>query len=199
MFHVRAHVEYLVDAETYPPLEERLIAERRITAQDVKDSKKPAAVRKALRNGRDGATTVFSRRYLAYERLPLTDANRAKLRIHPSPGAVLPRPNCKRAAVPSALHRFTPAVTFSHAHVASFGLKRARATTCAGLKPQHPPPASGIDLTDLLLLRWSECGAEYGKCVSPERRRNCLDGIRRLDRFDQGSPRRYDTDDRVGP
>ena len=96
MFHVRAHVEYLVDAETYLPLEERLIAERRITARDVKDSKQPGALRKALRNGRNGATTMFSRRYLAYQRLPLTDANRAKLRIHPRPGAVLLRPTGKR-------------------------------------------------------------------------------------------------------
>jgi hypothetical protein len=62
----------------------------------VKHSKQPAALREALRNGRNGATTVYSRRYLAYERLPLTNANRAELRIHPRPGAVLLRPTGKR-------------------------------------------------------------------------------------------------------
>ncbi len=95
-FHTVAHIEYLVDAETYLPLEEWLIANWRLTKRDVKDAKRPGPLREALKRGRTRVTTVFASRYLAYERLPLTDANRAKLRIHPRPGAMLLRPNGKR-------------------------------------------------------------------------------------------------------
>jgi hypothetical protein len=95
-FNSTATVEFLVDAATYFPLRERLTMRYRLRARDLKQTDDPAGVRRALRTGRTLLTAVYTRRFLVYEKLPLTSSNKAKLKIHPRPGAVYRRPDGKR-------------------------------------------------------------------------------------------------------
>ena len=76
-------VEFLVDADTFRPLEERRSMQLQIDPEDdrTENTEQASALRRAQETGRTSVSTDVVRTFLTYEKLPLTAENAAQLRL----------------------------------------------------------------------------------------------------------------------
>jgi hypothetical protein len=95
-------VEFLVDAETYLPLEQRSIS----TQLGV--SGLPREVRPSAEMYETPVTTTATREFLTYEKLPLSEDNLSRLEPRPHPGATVFDPDAPRRENPAGARRARP-------------------------------------------------------------------------------------------